>query len=133
MKQNIETIQQIYACFGQGDVPGILSRLSADVEWEPETTDQGIPWIRPGRGHAAALAFFGVLGEALEFHAFAPEAMLSDARSVAVVVRHDFTVRATGRRVAGLEIHHWTFDDQGRVASLRHFVDTAAHLAAATA
>lgn len=30
----IETVQQIYAAFGRGDVPFILSQLADDVEWE---------------------------------------------------------------------------------------------------
>ena len=31
MQNHVSTIQQIYACFSQGDVPGILDRLSENV------------------------------------------------------------------------------------------------------
>ena len=31
---NVHTVQEIYAAFGRGDVPAILSRLSESVEWE---------------------------------------------------------------------------------------------------
>lgn len=30
----IETVRQIYAAFGRGDVPAILACLAEDVDWE---------------------------------------------------------------------------------------------------
>lgn len=127
---NVATVQSIYQCFGTGDIPGILARLRPDVEWEHDHEDHGIPWLQPRRGHEGVVAFFQTLGGNLEFLQFAPEAFLSDEHHVAVFVRHQLRVRATGRTFSGVEIHYWTFDAEGRVARMKHFVDTASQLAA---
>jgi ketosteroid isomerase-like protein len=130
MPDHVAIVQDLYQCFLRGDVPAILAKLHPDVEWEPDTIDHGIPWIRPGRGHVAVAAFFATVRE-LEFHAFEPRAFLKDERHVAVIVHHDVTVRSTGKRMAGLEVHYWTFDGEGRIVAMKHFVDTAQHAAAA--
>jgi hypothetical protein len=131
MTDNIATIQKLYQAFGRGDVAAILELMRPDVEWEHDSLDHGIPWLRPGRGREHVAAFFGEAAK-LQFHAFVPESFLSDGRHVAVFVRHDVTNTATGKRFAGVEIHYWTFDDEGRIARMKHFVDTAQHKDAAS-
>jgi ketosteroid isomerase-like protein len=42
-------------------------------------------------------------------------------------VSRQAVVQATGRDLNDLEIHVWTFHPDGRVASLRHIVDTVQH------
>ena len=130
MSALVPIIQDLYQCFARGDVPAILARMRPDVEWEHDTLDHGFPWLRPGRGVDHVAGFFGEVSR-LQFHQFVPEAILADDRHVAVFVRHDVTNPATGRRFAGVEIHYWTFDDEGRIARMKHFVDTVQHLAAA--
>jgi ketosteroid isomerase-like protein len=131
MTDPIATVQKIYEAFGRGDVPTILELLRPDVEWEHDTIDYAIPWLRPGRGRDHVAAFFGEVAK-LRFHAFIPEAFLSDRNHVAVFVRYDVTNAATGKRFAGVEVHYWTFDEEGRVARMKHFVDTLQHKDAAT-
>jgi ketosteroid isomerase-like protein len=131
MHSPVATIQDLYARFGQGDVPGILALMRPDIEWEPDTLDHGIPWVRPGHGLEHVASFFGELAK-LEFHAFVPEAFVGGERHVAVYVRHDVTNKATGKRFAGVEIHWWTFDEHGKIAAMKHFVDTVQHRAAAS-
>jgi hypothetical protein len=38
-QSNVETIQQVYAAFGRGDVPAILERVSDDTTWSFNATD----------------------------------------------------------------------------------------------
>ena len=130
MPDNVATVHELYARFQRGDVPAILEMLHPDVVWEHDAVDHGIPWLRPGRGREHVAGFFGALA-GLEFHAFAPEAILADAHHVGVFVRHDLTVRATGKRLTGVELHYWTFDAEGRIIAMKHFVDTLAHRDAA--
>ena len=33
-QDNVRAVQAIFAAFGQGDIPGVLSALSEDVEWQ---------------------------------------------------------------------------------------------------
>jgi len=49
---------------------------------------------------------------------------------VAAEFEIEFEVPDTGRRVRDQEIHLWTFDDHGQVTRLRHYADTAKHIAA---
>lgn len=43
----------------------------------------------------------------------------------AVLIEVDLTVKATGKRLRDEEIHLWEFGPDGKVVSLRHFLDTA--------
>ena len=51
---NIQTVQSIYAAFGKGDTPTILSHLTKTIEWEYGMSDAGVPWLQPRRGTGGA-------------------------------------------------------------------------------
>lgn len=130
----LATVQAVYAAFGQGDIPAILAMLADDVSWEQWTggnpaADAGLAHLAPRTGRAEVGAFFASLG-ALEFHGFEPTGFLEGAHQVAALIRVDVSVRATGRRFQDDEVHLWTFNDAGQVVRLRHYLDTAKHLAA---
>jgi uncharacterized protein len=131
---NTQTVQEIYAAFGRGDIAAILGRLAEEVRWEhwPEGSGaqrHGVPWLIARTGRDEVGEFFASLA-ALEFRAFEPLELLESERSVAAVVAIDAAVKATGGRIRDDEIHLWTFDDGGRVTDFRHFVDTAKHVEA---
>jgi len=67
--------------------------------------------------------FFESLSE-LEITRFEPLAFLEGDGMVAVPLRVELTVRATGRKVRDLEVHLWTFGADGKVTRFRHVVDT---------
>ena len=50
MASNIQTVQSIYAAFGRGDIPAILSDLAVGVEWEYGILDAGVPWLQTRGG-----------------------------------------------------------------------------------
>jgi ketosteroid isomerase-like protein len=134
---NTGTVEQIYAAFGRGDIAAILDRLADDVRWDhwPDGSGaqrHGVPWLLQRTGREEVGAFFESLA-ALEFHVFAPGAMLEGEDRVAAVIDVDVTVKATGERFRDVEIHLWTFAPDGRVAEFRHLVDTAKHVEAVTA
>ncbi len=55
--------------------------------------------------------------------------VIGDGRQVVAEVRAEFSM-PNGGRFADEEIHLWTFDESGRVVRLRHYLDTAKHIAA---
>jgi uncharacterized protein len=125
---NVKTIQDLYAAFGRGDVAAILSRLAESVEWdynmEPTTA---VPWLRPRRGRDETADFFASLAE-IEIHQLAPKEFLEGNAVVVVILDIEFTVRATGRRVAEIDaLHVWRFDLEGLVTRFRHGVDSHRH------
>lgn len=123
MSRNVDTVKAMYDCFGRGDIAGILARLSPDVEWEHDWGGTPLKWYRPRRGHDGVKQFFASLAD-FEFLRFEPAAFLEGGNLVAVPIHIELRVRATGRTIRDLEAHLWTFGDDGRVARLRHLVDT---------
>ena len=131
---NQQTVQEIYAAFGAGDIDTILGRLADDVRWEhwPDGSGaqrHGVPWLAERTGPAEVGEFFAALG-ALDINEFAPTAFLEGDGVVAAVIAIDLTVKATGERFRDAEMHLWSFDAHGRVTAFRHFVDTAKHVEA---
>lgn len=120
----VDTVQQLYAAFGRGDIPAILSQLADDVEWEYGAFPNPVPWLQPRHGKAGAGAFFASLG-ALDFHVFEPQHLMGDAHTVIGVVRVEATVRASGKRVVEVgEVHLFHFNEAGQVQRFRHACDT---------
>ena len=128
----VKTVDQIYACFGRGDIPGILERLHPDVAWDADASVPGVPWIVPRKGRQEVAGFFETLA-GLEFKRFEVTDLLAGKSQVAAVIELEVLVKATGKTLRDLEVHLWTFDDAGRVVRFRHVVDTHAHHLAARA
>ena len=66
----VETVQDIYAAFGRGDVPAILTRLADDVQWEYATAANPIPWLQPLTGRDQVPRFFEALASHVDPAAF---------------------------------------------------------------
>lgn len=134
MNDNLATAGAIYEAFGKGDIPAILGRLADDVRWEEWADNSaqtaGVPWLQAQHGKAGALAFFQVMGglRVLDFRVLS---LMAGGNQVAAEIVIEFESPATGRRLRDEEIHLWTFDDNGQVVRLRHYADTAKHIAAA--
>ena len=130
MSHTVETIQTIYQAFGRGDIPAILALLSPDVRWEDwaDNTAQrsGVPTLQARRGPDGVMQFFGEAAK-MQIHEFKVLDVFGGERQVAAEVLIDFTVPTTGARVRDEELHLWTFSADGKIARVRHYVDTAKH------
>lgn len=123
MSGHVETVRQIYGCFGKGDVPGILARLDPAIDWEHDWGGETLEWYTPRRGRDDVAGFFGTLAD-FDFVRFEPRAFLAGGDMVAVPIDIELVVRLTGRRVRDLELHLWTFGTSGLATRFRHLVDT---------
>ena len=124
-----QIVQAMYAAFGRGDIPALLSHLSDDVDWRLNVDQtapgvQAVPYFRPYRGRADVQEFFTGLGRHQEFHGFEPVSFLAGNNEVAVRVKMDLSVRQTGRRLQLESMHHFTFDARGRVTRFVEFFDS---------
>ncbi|MFN7937021.1 MAG: nuclear transport factor 2 family protein [Bryobacteraceae bacterium] len=127
---HVETVQAIYAAFGRGDVPAILSHLDADIDWDYGLMDGGAPWLKPRRGRDSVVEFFQALG-AVQFTKFEPKTFLTDGNVVVVLLDLGIIVKATGKSVNELdEVHVWRFNEQGLVSRFTHKLDSYQHWAA---
>jgi ketosteroid isomerase-like protein len=131
---NLTTVQGIYDAIGKGDLAAILDVLADDVEWESwadnSAVNAGVPWMTPRHGKADTVKFFETMGE-MELVDLRVLNMMEGPNQVAV----EFVVEANlpawgGGHYRDEEIHLWTFDEDGKVSRLRHYTDTAKHIAA---
>jgi ketosteroid isomerase-like protein len=130
---NLTTVRNIYAAFGRGDVPAILETLADEVRWE-EWGDSfaqraGVPWLEARSGPDGAGAFFGMVGT-FDVKDFQVLDIIGGDRQVGVEVFIDAQTPGGGR-LRDEEFHLWTFNDEGKVVRMRHYTDTAKHIAAA--
>ena len=134
MNNNLQTINRIYEAFGKGDIPTIIDFLSENVQWEQWADNSAqkanVPWLLSRKGHEGAIDFFKSLAN-LEILDFQVLSIMSNENQVAVEFMLEANVPATGGHYRDEEIHLWTFDMQGKVTRLRHYIDTAKHIAAA--
>lgn len=68
-------------------------------------------------------AFFAELAD-LEFLRFEPLGFLAGGAMVAVPIAVTVWHRGTGREMRDVEVHLWTFGENGLVQRLRHVLDT---------
>jgi uncharacterized protein len=124
---NIETVQQLYAAFGRGDISTILQLVSPDVAWDNAGDHRDIPWLAPRRGRAEVAGFFEAL-EHLVVHHFEPKTFLASGDLVIVLIDEEVTVKRTGKRIRESDqVHLWSFDENGSIVRHRQRVDTHRH------
>jgi ketosteroid isomerase-like protein len=132
---SVAAVASIYEAFGRGDVPAILELLADDVSWDADWADNWaqrtyVEHYTPRRGHAGVAEFFGVIA-GYTVHDFQVLDLAASDRQVVAQVVIDISTPAGGR-YRDEELHLWTFGDSGKITALRHYIDTAKHLAAAT-
>ena len=125
----IATVQNMYAAFGRGDIPALLSYISNEVDWRLNVDfaapgAKRIPDFRPFRGKEGVQAFFSIIGAELEFHSFQPMSFLAGGNEVSARVQMDLTVRSTSRRMQTESIHYFTFGPDGKLIRFVEYADT---------
>ena len=130
---NLSTVQAIYQAFGQGDIPAILDLMADDVAWEAWDDNSaqaaGVSHLVPRRGKAGVAEFFGIVGtfDVTDFQVLS--IMEGGDQVVAEVVIEAHL--PNGGSYRDEELHLWTFDGDGKISRMRHYTDTAKHIAAA--
>ena len=125
----IAAVQHLYASFGAGDMPGVLSVLADDVDWAAEAAGDGAPWYRSFRGVQAVPAFFEAIGTHVTINEFDVLSLTSNDTDVVATVRWSFTVNNTGKTAAMYMQHWWRFAD-GKIVFFRGSEDSAQTVAA---
>jgi len=135
MSEHVATTQAIYEAFGRGDIPALLEHLADDVQWESWADNAaqkaGVPWMQARSGKEGAQEFFGVVAALLRITDFRVLSILAGGNQVAAEFVLEADVPSTGGHYRDEEMHLWTFNDEGKVIRLRHYTDTAKHIAAA--
>jgi ketosteroid isomerase-like protein len=125
----IETVQEIYAAFGRGDVETILRKLTDDVDWSAESAQAIAPWHGRCAGKSEVPRFFEGIAKSLEVTEFTPLSFAANDTDVFVTITFGWTARETGNS-ATMTLHHWWRFRGDKVYFYRGSEDTA--LVAAT-
>lgn len=115
MHNNLVTVQQIYACFGQGDVPGILAKLTDNVTWFNAADPAVAPFGGAFQGKNGVIQFFTALGTSTQTTHFEPSNFWEEGNKVYNDVVHEGFVRTTNKPFSVHASFVWTFNDQGEV------------------
>ncbi|MBV9206955.1 MAG: nuclear transport factor 2 family protein [Actinobacteria bacterium] len=130
---HITIISDLYTAFGRGDLASMLAPLAEDVSWDADWADlfsqrAGLGVVTPRHGIDGAREFFALLGT-FQVHEFRVLDLMASQTQVVAQVTIELTY-PSGGRVRDEELHLWRFDDDHKIAALRHYVDTAKHIAA---
>ena len=119
---NIQTVQQIYADFGLGNIPAILARLDPDVTWV-NAGPESVPYARQRSGVDAVQSFFGALAANVDVQSFEPKEFSAAGDRLVVLGAWSGCAKPTGKSFASEWAMAWTLRD-GKVTSFRSYEDT---------
>ena len=122
--RNREIVQKVYACFGAGDLPGILALQDDDVVWRLPGAP-AVPYAGEYHGKDGVMRFFQNISEAAAFEDFEVKAIAAEDDRVIVIGSERLRSNATGKKVVNDWAMYWTLRD-GLVVSMTSFEDTAA-------
>ena len=130
---HVAIVGDLYAAFGRGDLDGMLAPLAADVSWDADWADlfsqrAGLGVAAPRHGIDGAREFFALVGT-FTVHDFQVLDLMASGSQVAAQIVIELTY-PSGGRLRDEELHLWRFNADGKIAALRHYTDTAKHIAA---
>jgi uncharacterized protein len=124
-EQSVQIVEDVYAAFARGDVPGVLAAMADDIEWHEA---EGMPYGGIHRGGAAvARNVFGPITTDIRDFAVTPIELIPSGDTVAVVARYTGTGNSTGKELDLEVVHVWDVRD-GKVVRFRQFPDTVKFL-----
>jgi ketosteroid isomerase-like protein len=118
---NTETIQQVYAAFGRGDVAFIVDKLTDDVRWVSHF-DSVVPWSGDFSGKDRIPRFFEAIFQSVDVEAFEPKEWIAEGDAVASLGEFGCRVRATGKQSRTRWVFIWKFRD-AKICSYEQFHD----------
>jgi uncharacterized protein len=129
----VAVVSGVYAAFGRGDADGVLAPLAADVSWDADWADlfsqrAGLPVVAPRRGADGVREFLALVGT-YQLHDFQVLDLMASDRQVTAQIVIELSYPGGGR-YRDEELHLWRFGEDGKITALRHYVDTAKHIAA---
>lgn len=114
-------VLDIYAKFGQGDVPGILANSTDDVMFDIQDRMFDSK-ARLFKGKTGVGQFFQELGSKFHYTKFQPTRFVSDGDDVFILVEVEYKLAATGKVYSSTYTHHFKVVN-GKIAYFRGLDD----------
>jgi uncharacterized protein len=126
---NIAIVQNCYALFFRGDLPGLIAQMTDDIVWESVGSRADYPILGEWKGKEGVMKFFETLVATHEFTEFTPKQFSADGDTVFVRGHYAFKVKKNGRVAEADWVMIFTLKD-GLVHRFREHTNTAALAAA---
>lgn len=121
MTTNKALIENLYAGFVTGDVPGVLGAMADDIQW---VEAEGYPLAGTYVGPQAVLeGVFMRLGEIGDHYAVIPGQFVADGDTVVLLGNYTWKHKTTGEPASVKMAHVWTVRD-GKIVAFQQHVDT---------
>jgi len=121
--ENTRIIEDAYAAFSRGDVPGILSNVADDVDWHGVIGAAAtVPTRGKRRGRQEVDRFFQQVGESVEFKKFEPREFLAKGDKVVTLGYYEGRSKKTGKTFQSDFVMVFTLKG-GKVVQFREYLD----------
>lgn len=120
-QKNIETVKEMYAAFGRGDVDYIVNQVADDVSWNSHFAKE-VPWGGDMSGKTNVPKFFEAIYTNVDVLGFEPKEFIAQGDSVVCTGTFEATSKTTGKSALTPWVFIWKFKD-GKVESYEQFAD----------
>ncbi|GAB3455485.1 hypothetical protein GCM10027321_08030 [Massilia terrae] len=121
-QDNIKLVRQGYDAFLKGDLNGLLSMFSSDIDWEiPEV--EAMPFSGKRHGIDAVAGFFRDMLAAQDVREMVPDEFIGQGDTVVVLGHFAFTVKSTGREYSDDFCHVFRIAN-GQISGFKEYADT---------
>jgi ketosteroid isomerase-like protein len=121
-QENTQIVQQAYQYFKSGNIEGVLSLISDDVDWRLPKVEN-MPHSGTRKGLAQVTEFFSILGEVQDAKLFDPNQFIAQGDRVVALGQYNWLVKPTNREYASDFVHVFTVRD-GRITGFDEYFDT---------
>ncbi len=123
-EKNVEIVQNLYAAFAKGDIPGVLKYFNPKIEWnEAENFPyaDGNPYIGP---QAVLEGVFARIGAEWEYWNLMEQKYYEvNSGEIIVTARYQARNKLTNKEINVQFVHMWTLND-GLVTNFQQYADT---------
>ena len=122
-EENLQIVRGLYEAFGNGDVPGVLSKFANDIEWREADNfidADGNPYIGPP---AVLEGVFMRLATEWDSFVVHQDSIMSAGNQVIAFGTYTGTYKKTGKSVRAQMVHVWDIKD-GKAVKFQQYTDT---------
>jgi ketosteroid isomerase-like protein len=123
--ENRAAVVAAYEAFGRGDVAAVIAMNAPDAVWVNYSTAAS-PLSGEHKGLDGIGALFGLMADNIEITELELAPIAAEGDVVVVEGHQTYTVKRTGKTVAGPVLHIFTFDSAGKVTRFEEWESNAA-------
>jgi ketosteroid isomerase-like protein len=121
-QENTKVVQQAYDYFKSGNIEGVLSLMSNDVDWRLPKVEN-MPHAGTRKGIEQVSEFFSILDEVQDAKQFDPNEFIAQGDRVVAMGHYIWKVKPTNREYESDFVHVFTVRD-GKITGFDEYFDT---------